>query len=131
MPQITEHMRGAMQGIIPSMIVTVSKEGVPNIAYISQVFYVDDKHVALSHQFFNKSIRNLHENPYVCANIVNPDDCKTWKLNLAFSHSETEGEIFEGMRAQLEAIASMMGLEDVFSLKAAEVFNIVSVEDIN
>ena len=131
MPQITEHMRGAMQGIIPSMIVTASKEGVPNIAYISQVFYVDDKHVALSHQFFNKSIRNLHENPYVCANIVNPDDCKTWKLNLAFSHSETEGELFEGMRAQLEAIASMMGLEDVFSLKAAEVFSIVDIENIN
>ena len=131
MPQITEHIRAAMQGVIPSMIVTVSKEGVPNIAYISQVFYVDDQHVALSHQFFNKSIRNLHENPQVCANIVNPDSCKTWKLNLAFSHSETEGQIFESMRAQLEAIASMMGMEDVFSLKAAEIFKILSIDNIN
>ena len=131
MPQVTEILQGAMQGIVPSMIVTVSKEGVPNIAYISQVFYVDDQHVALSHQFFNKSIRNLHENPYVCANIVNPDTGKSWKLNLAFSHSETEGQIFESMRAQLEAIASMMGMEDVFSLKASEIFNIVSIENIN
>jgi hypothetical protein len=95
------------------------------------VFYVDDSHVALSHQFFNKSIRNLHENPYVCVNIVNPDDCKTWKFNLVFSHSETEGEIFEGMRAQLEAIASMMGMENVFSLKASEIFRIISIENIN
>ena len=131
MARITEDMRAAMDGIIPSMIVTVSKEGVPNIAYISQVFYVDDTHVALSHQFFNKSIRNLQEVPKVCANIVSPIDIKTWKIDLVFSHSETEGDLFNGMRAQLEGIASMMGLEDVFSLKAAEVFDVVRVEAIN
>jgi predicted pyridoxine 5'-phosphate oxidase superfamily flavin-nucleotide-binding protein len=121
---ITDDMKGAMQGIIPSMIVTTSREGVPNIAYISQVYYVDESHVALSHQFFNKSIRNLRENPYVCVSIVNPDSLQMWKLDLSFSHSATEGDLFERMRAQLEGIASMMGMEDVFELKAAEVFSI-------
>ena len=128
MARITTQMREAMQGIIPSMIVTASQEGIPNIAYISQVYYVDDDHVALSHQFFNKSIRNLQENPQVAVNIVNPYDAQMWRLHLRYSHSETSGDLFEQMAAQLEGIASMMGMEDVFKLKAAEVFTLSDVE---
>jgi predicted pyridoxine 5'-phosphate oxidase superfamily flavin-nucleotide-binding protein len=125
MVRITDEMQYAMQGIIPSMLVTASKEGEPNIAYISQVYYVDDTHVALSHQFFNKSIRNLQENPQIAVNIVDPVNLFAWRLDLVYSHTETEGETFEKMRAQLEAIASMMGMESVFELKAAEIFTIV------
>jgi hypothetical protein len=131
MGQITDEIKSAMQGIIPSMLVTCSQDGIPNIAYISQVYYVDDTHVALSHQFFNKSIRNLHENPQVAVNIVNPANCHTWRLDLRYSHSESEGDLYEGMCAQLEAIASMMGLENVFHLQCAEVFEILHIEKMN
>lgn len=125
---ITEEMKGAMQGIVPSMIVTASRDGIPNINYVSQVYYVDDQHVAISHQFFNKSVRNFHDNPHACTCIVHPESGQTWRLHMVFSHSETEGNLFESMRAQLEGIASMMGLEDVFNLKAAEIFDVTSVE---
>lgn len=125
---ITEDIRAAMQGIIPSTIATCSADGVPNVAYISQVYYVDDEHVALSHQFFNKSIRNIRENPQICVNIVNPEDLQQWRLDCLFIRSETEGKIFEEMRAQLEAIASMMGMEDTFRLKSADIYKILSLE---
>jgi predicted pyridoxine 5'-phosphate oxidase superfamily flavin-nucleotide-binding protein len=125
---ITEDIRAAMQGIIPSTIATCSADGVPNVAYISQVYYVDDDHVALSHQFFNKSIRNIRENPQICVNIVNPEDLQQWRLDCLFIRSETEGRIFEEMRAQLEAIASMTGMEDVFRLKSADIYKILSLE---
>ena len=42
----------AMQGMFPSWITSCSKEGEPNTTVISQIWYVDENHVALSFQFF-------------------------------------------------------------------------------
>ena len=61
---INEEMKLATKGIIPSTIVTTNSEGVPNISYMSQIYYVDENHVAISHQFFNKTIKNIQENPF-------------------------------------------------------------------
>jgi hypothetical protein len=128
MAVITDEMKVAMQGIIPSAIVTCSKDGSPNIAYVSQVYYVDGDHVAVSHQFFTKSIRNIQDNPQVSVSIVSPEDAKMWRLDLLFSHSETTGDLFDQMSLQLEAIASMTGMEDVFRLQSAYVFKILNIE---
>lgn len=127
---ISEEMKTAMKGIIPSTMSTCNSEGVPNISYISQLYYVDENHVAISNQFFNKTIRNIQENPLACANIVSPENFSMWVLDLKYSHSETESDLFEQMEMQLEAIASMQGMEDVFKLKAAEVFTLLSVNKI-
>lgn len=128
MPVINEDIRAAMQGIIPSTIVTCSAEGVPNVAYISQVYYVDDEHIALSHQFFNKSISNIRENPQLCVSIVSPENAQMWRIDCRYLRSETTGKLFDEMNAQLEAIASMMGMENVFKLKSADVYKILKLE---
>ena len=127
---ISEEMKIAMKGIVPSTMSTCNLEGVPNISYISQLYYVDQNHVAISNQFFNKTIRNIRENPLACVNIVSPEDFSMWVLDLKYSHSETESDLFEQMEMQLEAIASMQGMEDVFKLKAAEVFTVLSINKI-
>ena len=124
---IKEEMKTAMQGIIPSAVVTVDQEGIPNISYVSQIYYVDDLHVALSHQFLNKTIRNIKGNTKASVSILSPEDFTQWRLDLEHSHSETEGVLFDKMSMELEAIASMCGMEDVFHLKAAEVFKLLSV----
>ena len=56
---LPDEIKPAMQGVIPSHVVTCSRDGTPNASAISQVYYVDPDHVALSHQFFNKTKRNL------------------------------------------------------------------------
>lgn len=127
---ISEEMKIAMKGIVPSTMSTCNLEGVPNISYISQLYYVDENHVAISNQFFNKTIRNIQENPLACVNIVSPEDFSMWVLDLKYSHSETESDLFEQMEMQLEAIASMQGMEDVFKLQAAEVFTVLSINKI-
>jgi len=106
----------ALQGIVPSCIITCSKAGIPNSTYISQVFYVDENHVAISHQFFNKSIRNIRENSYASVNVINPEDFSMWILDLEFLHSETEGTTFDKMEIQLEAIATFNNIRVTYLL---------------
>ena len=65
MARLPADIRPALDNGIPAVMVTCSAEGTPNVTVISQVYYVDDTHVALSFQFFSKTIRNVRENPQV------------------------------------------------------------------
>src|SRR5207237_6982850 len=94
---LPDEIKTAMQGVIPSHVVTCSKDGIPNASVISQVYYVDADRVALSHQFFNKTAKNVRENPYAAIWITHPETFETWDLELAYDHSETEGPIFDEM----------------------------------
>ncbi len=127
-PIITRHMRSAMQGVVPSTLATCSAGGTPNVTYISQVFYVDDHHVALSWQFMNKTWRNLQENPRARVVITCPGTFSMWKLKLRFLEQQTEGPVFDQMDMQLMAIASMYHLEGLFSIKAALICEVLGIE---
>ncbi len=127
---ITEEIIPGMQGALPSVLATVDENGTPNISYISQVYYVDDTHVALSNQFLNKSMRNIKNNGIATVNVVRPDNLKSWYFELKHKKSKTDGDLFENMTMQLEAIASMTGMEDVFKLRASEIFEVVKVYEV-
>jgi len=113
--------------VIPSHVVTCARDGTPNASAISQVYYVDPDHVALSHQFFNKTKRNLAENPRAMVWLISPETFDTWDLELEFDHSETSGPVFDAMDMQIEAIASMVGMKGIFKLRSADIFRVVSV----
>ncbi len=127
MATLPDEIKPAMQGIIPSHVVTCSADGTPNASAISQIYYVDADHVALSHQFFNKTKRNVSENPKASAWLIHPETFDTWDLELEFDHSETRGPIFDAMDMQIEAIASMVGMKGIFKLRAADIYRVVSV----
>lgn len=125
---IPDEAKPAMQGALPSVIGTCSPDGVPNVTHISQVWYVDPTHVAVSFQFFNKTIRNVRENPQAVLRMSDPVTGDRWNLQVRWVRSETEGPTFDDMEMQLEAIASMTGMEDVFHLKGAEIYEVLHVE---
>ena len=124
---LPDEIKPALQGVIPSAIITASSQGVPNATFLSQVYYVDESHVALTHQFFNKTHRNIRENPYAMVFVTNPGTLHTWRVDLEFDHSETEGAMFDALDMQIEAIASMTGMSGVFKLQAADVYRVSSV----
>jgi hypothetical protein len=126
--RLPAEIRPVLENGTPSAMVTCSADGTPNTTVISQVYYVDETHVALSFQFFSKTIRNVRENPraYVCVFDIAGE--AHWSLQLQFERSETEGPIFDAMDMQIEAIASMTGMSGIFKLRAADIYRVVSVE---
>ena len=125
-----ESLAPCFQGIIPALFFTCAKDGTPNVAYLSHVDYVDARHVALSFQFFNKSRRNIAENPHALVHVTDPDTQQGWSLRLRFVRSETEGAIFERMALRIEAIASYSGLKGIFKLLAADIYEVTAVAPI-
>ena len=121
-------IRPVLENGLPAVMVTCSGDGVPNVTVISQVYYVDEHHAALSFQFFSKTIRNVRENPYAYVCVSDIDGGAEWILQLAFERSETEGPVFETMDMQIEAIASATGMSGIFKLRAADIYRVVSVE---
>lgn len=118
------------QGVIPSIIASADKNGLPNVTYVSQVHYVDEKHVALSQQFFNKTRRNVAENPNATAEVYDPVTMQAYHLRLRFLRSETSGALFDTMKMRIEAIASHTGMKGVFRLIAADIFEVIRVEKV-
>jgi len=120
-----ESLRRCFQGIIPALIATCSRDGTPNITYLSQVHFVDDRHVALSCQFFNKTKKNVTENPYASVIVYDPMTFESYELDLAFQRSETAGPLFEDMDTRINAIASQTGMTGVFRLLSADVYEVL------
>jgi adenylate cyclase len=123
-----ESLASCFQGLIPATLFTCSRDGIPNVAFLSHVDYVDPDHVALSFQFFNKSKANISENPHALVRLIDPDTSQGWRLRLRYVRSETSGPVFERMALRIEAIASYSGLKGIFKLLAADIYRVVSVE---
>jgi hypothetical protein len=128
MTKLPAEIRPVLDNGIPAVMVTCSADGIPNVTVISQVYYVDENHAALSFQFFSKTLRNVRENPraYVC--LSDMEHRTAWILQLEFQRSETEGPIFDAMDMQIEAIASVTGMSGIFKLRAADIYGVLSVE---
>jgi adenylate cyclase len=125
-----EDLRPCFQGVIPSVIATCSRSGEPNVTYLSQVHYLDERHVALSCQFFNKTRRNVEENPYASVVVYDPLTFDAWRLRLRLDHCETEGELFDSMAMRIEVIASHTGMSGVFRLISADVYEVLDFEPV-
>ncbi len=117
-------------GVIPGTIATCDRAGIPNISYVSYVEYLDETHVALSCQFFNKTRQNLDVNPRATLQVYDPLTFQAYELRLRFDHDELSGPLFDAMAVRIQAIASHTGMSGVFKLRSADVFEVLSFEPI-
>jgi adenylate cyclase len=115
-------------GAVPSVIATSSADGVPNVTYLSRVHPVDDERVALSNQFFSKTARNLAENPRAHLLLVDPANHDEYRLVLEYERTERRGKVFEKLRADVDAIAELTGMQGVFTLRAADIYRVLDLQ---
>jgi hypothetical protein len=118
-------------GIVPSIISTCGRDGEPNVTYLSQIQYLDEKRVALSCQFFNKTKRNVQENPFATIVFYDPVTFEAYRLRARFDHAETSGALFDTMAMRIQVIASHTGMAGVFRLISADVYEVLSLEKLD
>ncbi|MGZ5195070.1 MAG: GAF domain-containing protein [Ramlibacter sp.] len=123
-------IRACLEGTIPANMATCAGDGTPNVAFLSQVYYVDEEHVALSFQFFNKTRQNILANPQGMVLLLHPQTAAFYRLHIRYLRTETSGPLFEGMKAQLAGIASHSGMQAVFKLLGADVYRVERVEEV-
>ena len=116
------------EGLIPAEIATASPDGTPNVTHLSRVHMVDDEHVALSNQFFSKTIQNLAANPRACICVVDPFTFDSYRLVLHYERTERRGPLFDRMRRDIDAIAALTGMEGVFKLRSADVYRVIELD---
>jgi len=116
-----EDIPSCFEGIIPAAICTLAEDGTPNVTYLSVVHRVDEDHIALSRQFFNKTDKNTLQNPRAQVAVVEAETGQTYLLDLVFERTETEGPLFERMRTTLDAVAAHEGMDNIFKLKGTDV----------
>lgn len=119
-----------LQGEIPSILATCSADGEPNLVHLSQVLLVDDDHVAISNQFLGKTAKNLAANPMATMLCVDPVTGASYKLLARYERCERDGPRFDAARAQLDAIAALTGMQDVFTLHSIDVFRVLDASEV-
>jgi hypothetical protein len=123
-------IRPCLEGAVPAVIATCARDGTPNVSYVSEVHYVDPRHVALSFQFFSKTRQNVLENPQATLVVAHPETATQYKLAVQYLRTESSGPLFECMKAKLAGIASHAGMTGVFRLRGADVYRVDSVAEI-
>jgi adenylate cyclase len=117
-----------MEGVLPAVVATSAADGTPNVTYLSKVTFVDSEHVALSNQFFSKTVSNVRENPHAQITLLQPSTGRQLRLDARFEREEDQGELFDQMRAEIDAIASLMHMEEVFRLRSVDVYRVLQID---
>ena len=121
-------LRGCLEGVFPAVIATVAEDGTPNVTYLSKVWPLDDQHVALSNQFFSKTVANIAKNPRIQLILMAPHDMRHYRVSAEYVRSEYSGEHFDRMSAEIDSLASLFGMQSVFRLRALDVCRLEHVE---
>jgi adenylate cyclase len=120
--------RRMLEGVIPPVMCSVSADGVPHVNYLSQAEYVDERHIALTFQFFNRSRQNVLATGRVALGVDDPYTGSSVVMQLRYLRTETSGPIFERLRAKLAGIAAQTGMEKVFKLQGADLYEVLELQ---
>ncbi len=123
-------VRRMFEGVIPAVMCSVSAEGMPHLCFLSQVEYVDEGHVALSFQFFNRSRDNILATRRCMVSVDDPYTAAGIRMQLRYVRTESSGPVFERMRAKLAGIAAHTGMDRVYRLLGADIYEVSSVREV-
>lgn len=117
-------------GAIPAVMATADGDGVPNVTYVSRAHRVDDERLALSNQFLSKTSRNIAVNPRACLLLIDPVTHDEYRLKIVYERTERRGPVFERLRDDIDLLAVVHQLQNVFRLRSADIYRVVDIEQV-
>jgi adenylate cyclase len=130
-PSALDVIASCFEGIVPATICSCASDGTPNVTYLSIVNRLDEWHVGLSYQFFNKTRKNVLANPMVQVIVVSPETADQYRLDLQYERTEVAGTFFDRMSTRLAAVASQTGMSQVFTLRGVDVYRVLDCRPVN
>ena len=124
-------VRRLLEGVIPPAMCSVGADGMPHVNYLSHAEYIDDQHVALTYQFLNRARANILATGRVALSVEDPMSGVSVLLQLRYLRTETEGPVYERLRAKLAGIAAQTGMEKVFHLRGADLYRVESLRKLD
>jgi hypothetical protein len=82
----------------------------------------------LSNQFMSKTSRNLAENPRATLLLLDPVTYCEYQLVLRYERTDRRGPVFDRLRDDVDKVASMSGMKDVFRLRSADICRVEEIE---
>jgi predicted pyridoxine 5'-phosphate oxidase superfamily flavin-nucleotide-binding protein len=65
MIKVTDEIKNSLKSTKIAFLSTAAKDGSPNVVPIGAFKFLDDETLLISDQFFNKTLKNLKENPKI------------------------------------------------------------------
>ena len=62
--------------------------------------------------------------------LVDPTTHDEFRLTIAYERTERRGPVFERLREDVDAIAALTGMTGVFTLKGADVYRVVALDEV-
>jgi uncharacterized protein len=101
MGKVTEEIKESLKATKVAYLATAAKDGTPNVVPIGAFKFLDDETMLISDQFFNKTLKNLQENPKIALSWWGEKGGFQVKADITIY---TDGEIF---RQNVEWIHSL------------------------
>jgi hypothetical protein len=76
----------------------------------------------------SKTSRNLTDNPRASLLLMDPLTHDEFRLSLVYERTERRGPVFDRLRGDIEALAVLENMQDVYRLRAADVFRVTAID---
>lgn len=107
------------------VLATATKDGLPNVVPVNAKKILDDETILISDQFFNKTLKNLKDNPQVAITIW--DKLEGYQLK-GMVTVETSGARFDETAKWIEGIGKSLNLplksKGAIIIKLTEIYNV-------
>lgn len=118
MAMVTEEIKESLGSVKVAYLATAAQDGTPNVVPIGAFKLLDDETLLISDQFFNKTLKNLQENPKIALTWWGKKDGFQIKADVTI---HTDDEIFR------QDVEWVRGIKDTLMPKSAIIGKITDV----
>lgn len=106
----------------PTPIATSSLQGVPNVVYVGSIKILDDENIMIADNFFNKTLRNLEENPRISILCWDAENKRSYQIKGSVK-VHISGAKFDEMRAWIHSTRPELPAKSCVMVEVEEVYN--------